>query len=91
MEYLIRSLAALTGYVTFETGEHGQAAQCAVFQAFCTECCKEIPARGPSVTFRTPSIEPALDGTPRTYLTTVHLGRCSTAVQRRIIKSMKES
>ena len=88
MEYLVRSLAVLNGYVSFETGEHGQAAQCAVFQMFCAECSKEIPAEGPSVTFRSPSANP---GESTTYLTTVHLGRCASLVQARILNSMKES
>lgn len=88
MDYLVRSHAALWGYVPFTTGEHGQAAQCAVFQAFCAECHKEIPAEGPSVTFRTPSANP---GEATTYLTTVHLGQCATASQGRIAASLKET
>lgn len=83
MEYLVRSLAAAwpSQYIRFEYPEHPQAAACAMFQAFCVECFKEIPAEGPSVTFRAPSLNP---GEAVTYLTTVHLGKCATAVQRRI-------
>lgn len=88
MEYLVRSVAALHGYISWNLGEHGQAAQCAVFQAFCVECHKEIPAEGPSVTFRYPSANPH---DHVTYLTTVHLGKCATKIQRRITESMKES
>jgi len=87
VEYLVRTVASVGGYISFEHPEHGQAAQCAMFQMFCTECQREIPAEGPSVTFRTPSANP---GEAVTYLTTVHLS-CATKVQRRITKSMKES
>lgn len=86
MEYLVRSMAAWP-YIKFEHPQESDAARCAVFQSRCVECEKTIPPEGPSVTFRTPSANP---GEAVTYLTTVHL-HCAARVQRRILKSMKES
>ena len=86
MEYLVRSTAISGGYITFEHPEESDAARCAVFQHVCVECHK--PIDGPSVTFKTPS---ATMLHAAVYLVTVHLGRCSTRVQRRILASMKGS
>ena len=88
MDYLVRSEAGTNGYIQFEHPQESDAARCAVFQMVCTECEQVIPPEGPSVTFRTPSANP---GEFVTYLVTVHLGRCSTRVQRRILKSTKET
>ena len=87
MKYLVRSLAALF-FIEFEHPQESEAARCAVFQAQCVECNEFIPAEGPSVTFRSPSANPR---EAVTYFVTVHLGKCSTAVQKRIRTSLREA